>query len=115
MDLIFEKSVENRRGYINPKSDVDVKANIPDQYKRSEDVPFPEVSELDCVRHYTELSRLNYSIDTHFYPLGSCTMKYNPKMCEAAAAIPAFANLHPLLPQLEKGEQYTPRRSRGVI
>ena len=91
MQLIFEKSVAHRRGFLNPRSDVDTAADIPAQYKRKEDAPLPEVSELDCVRHYTELSRQNYSIDTHFYPLGSCTMKYNPKICETVA-IPCCRN-----------------------
>jgi glycine dehydrogenase subunit 2 len=58
----------------------------------------PEVSELDVVRHYTRLSQLNFSIDTHFYPLGSCTMKYNPRACNAAALLPEFAGRHPLAP-----------------
>ena len=58
----------------------------------------PEVSELDAVRHYTRLSQLNFSIDTHFYPLGSCTMKYNPRACNAAAMLPEFLARHPLAP-----------------
>lgn len=107
MELVFEKSVKNRRGYINPKLDVDVNATIDPNLLRKEDCPFPELSELDVVRHYTNLSKLNYSIDTHFYPLGSCTMKYNPKFCETAAGIPGFANLHPMLPQLRHGERFT--------
>jgi len=59
----------------------------------------PEVSELDAVRHYTRLSQQNFSIDTHFYPLGSCTMKYNPRACNAAALLPAILNRHPLAPE----------------
>jgi len=106
MELIFEKSVEGRRGFHNSKSDVDLRVEIPKKYLRKEDCPFPEVSELDVVRHFTILSRMNFSIDTNFYPLGSCTMKYNPKFTEAVAGIPGFANLHPLLPQLRRGEQY---------
>jgi len=105
MQLIFEKSVEGRRGFENPKSDVDVKAEIPPQYRRDEDCPLPEVSELDVVRHFTALSQRNFSIDTHFYPLGSCSMKYNPKFTENVAAIDGFSNLHPLLPQLKQGEK----------
>jgi len=104
MQLIFEKSVEGRRGFENPKSDVGLTAEIPVEYRREKDCPFPEVSELDVVRHYTALSQMNFSIDTHFYPLGSCTMKYNPKFTETVAAIEGFANAHPLLPQLKKGE-----------
>jgi len=63
------------------------------------DLPLPEVSELDVVRHFTRLSRLNFSIDTNFYPLGSCTMKYNPRVNEKAAGLAGFVEAHPLLPQ----------------
>ncbi len=101
MELIFEKSVPNRRGFQVPESDVPGKAQIPDKYKRSADSQLPEITELDCIRHYTHLSQRNFSIDTNFYPLGSCTMKYNPKFTEVAARLPGFANLHPLLPQLQ--------------
>lgn len=107
MKLIFEKSVKGRRGFGLPASDVPVKAKIPAQYARAHDAEFPEVSELDAVRHYTHLSQKNFSIDTHFYPLGSCTMKYNPKFTEDLARIPSFMNLHPLLPQLAGGEKLT--------
>ena len=72
-----------------------------------QDAPLPEVSELDVVRHYTRLSQKNFSIDTHFYPLGSCTMKYNPKFTEGLARLPGFTDLHPLLAQLSGGEQWT--------
>ena len=105
MQLIFEKSVCGRRGFEVSKSDVDIKVTIPSQYQREEDCPLPEVSELDVVRHYTALSQRNFSIDTQFYPLGSCSMKYNPKFTENIAAIDGFANLHPLLPQLKQGEK----------
>ena len=101
MQLIFEKSVQGRRGFLNPRSDCDVQAKIPRKYQRAQDCQFPEVSELDVVRHFTALSHQNFSIDTNFYSLGSCTMKYNPKFCEAVAQIPGFAHLHPLLPQLK--------------
>jgi glycine dehydrogenase subunit 2 len=69
---------------------------IPESLRRRQRPLLPEVSELDVVRHYTRLSQLNFSIDTHFYPLGSCTMKYNPKACNAAALLPQFAGRHPL-------------------
>ena len=105
MKLIFEKSVEERKGFQNSKSDVDFAAEIPLEYRRENDCPFPEVSELDVVRHFTVLSQRNFSVDTHFYPLGSCTMKYNPKFTETVAAVEGFANLHPLLPQLKQGEK----------
>src|SRR3989338_5240823 len=98
MQLIFEKSVEGRRGFEVPRSDVGFKAQIPQPYMRRRDCPLPEVSELDVVRHFTLLSQRNYSVDTQFYPLGSCTMKYNPKFTEVIAAMPGFADLHPLLP-----------------
>lgn len=104
MQLIFEKSVSGRRGFQVPKSDVPVKAEIPVKYKRGNDCLWPEVSELDVVRHMTNLSHRNFSIDTNFYPLGSCTMKYNPKFTESAAKLSGFADLHPLLPQLREGE-----------
>jgi len=70
--------------------------NVPAALRRQRPPQLPEVSELDVVRHYTRLSQLNFSIDTHFYPLGSCTMKYNPKACNAAALLPEFAGRHPL-------------------
>ncbi|MCA9399123.1 MAG: aminomethyl-transferring glycine dehydrogenase subunit GcvPB, partial [Candidatus Omnitrophica bacterium] len=107
MKLIFEKSVSGKRGYLNPKSDVPVQGTIPEKYLRSEAAALPEVSELEAVRHFTSLSQLNFSIDTNFYPLGSCTMKYNPKFTEAVAQIPGFAHLHPMLPQLKNGERLT--------
>lgn len=107
MELIFEKSVEGRRGFLNPCSDVDVKASIPSSLKRAKDCELPEVSELDVVRHFTNLSKMNYSLDTNFYPLGSCTMKYNPRFTESIAQMQGFTDIHPLLPQLKKGELLT--------
>jgi glycine dehydrogenase subunit 2 len=71
---------------------------------RDEPAELPELSELDVVRHFTELSRKNYGVDTGFYPLGSCTMKYNPKVADIVAQYPGFADLHPLIPQLPGGE-----------
>jgi len=107
MDLIFEKSVKNRQGLQIPESDVPVKASLDAKYKRKEDCQWPEVSELDVVRHFTRLSRQNFSIDTNFYPLGSCTMKYNPRFTEAVSRLPGFADLHPMLAQLKRGEKFT--------
>jgi glycine dehydrogenase subunit 2 len=69
---------------------------VPANLRRPQRAALPEVSELDVVRHYTRLSQLNFSIDTHFYPLGSCTMKYNPRACNAAALLPEFLGRHPL-------------------
>jgi glycine dehydrogenase subunit 2 len=107
MSLIFEKSVEGRQGYRNPPSDVPLCVELPDNLKRATDCPLPEVSELDVVRHFTRLSQQNYSVDTQFYPLGSCTMKYNPKFTEKVAQMPEFTDIHPLLPQLRQGEKFT--------
>lgn len=107
MDLIFEKSVSGRQGFRVPEKDVSVTASVPEKYARKVDAPLPEVSELEAVRHFTQLSRLNFCVDTNFYPLGSCTMKYNPKITEKLAALAGFADLHPLLPQLSQGERFT--------
>ncbi len=93
---IFELSSEGRNGFRFPKSDVKA-AELPNDLMR-ETLPLPELSEMDVVRHYTRLSALNYSVDTGFYPLGSCTMKYNPKICEKAARFSGFSQLHPLQP-----------------
>ena len=106
MKLIFEKSKPGRQGFKQPVSDVPVKGLIAQQYLREKEAPLPEMSELDVVRHFTQLSQRNFSVDANFYPLGSCTMKYNPKFTEKAAALAGFAELHPLLPQLRSGEKY---------
>ena len=74
-------------------------ADIPAQFLRSAPPGLPEVSELQVVRHFTNLSRKNFSIDTQFYPLGSCTMKYNPRGAHKAATLPGFAGRHPLAPE----------------
>jgi len=76
----------------------EVEDYLPQAYRRREDAGLPELSEIEVVRHFTHLSSLNYGVDTGFYPLGSCTMKYNPKVNEAAAALPGFTGLHPNLP-----------------
>lgn len=99
MQLIFEKSVKGRHGVKLPELDVPESEELPQAYRRTKAPLLPEVSELDVIRHFTRLSQLNYSIDTHFYPLGSCTMKYNPKFTEEIARIERFSNLHPLLPE----------------
>ncbi len=99
--LVFELSVPGRIGYSLPEADVpeaDPARLLPARHLRARPAELPEVSEFDAVRHYTRLSRLNYGVDTHFYPLGSCTMKYNPKMNEDMARLPGFARLHPLTP-----------------
>ncbi len=107
MELIFEKSQQGRRGFRFPDSDVPTKVQFDARFVRQTPAPLPQVSELDTVRHYTLLSQRNFSVDTHFYPLGSCTMKYNPKFTEQLARLPGFADLHPLLPQLKNGEKLT--------
>jgi glycine dehydrogenase subunit 2 len=73
-------------------------AEVPEKFRRRKRAALPEVSELQAVRHFTRLSQLNFSIDTHFYPLGSCTMKYNPRACNAFAMLPEFLGRHPLAP-----------------
>ena len=81
-----------------PSADAIGRAAIPDALRRRQAPLLPEVSELDAVRHFTRLSQLNFSIDTNFYPLGSCTMKYNPKACNQYAMLPQFLGRHPLAP-----------------
>lgn len=103
MKLIFEKSVPSRRGLTIAKSDVPESINLDKRLLRDDAPNLPELSELDVVRHFTELSRRNFGVDTNFYPLGSCTMKYNPKVAERIASYPGFAHLHPLMPQLRMG------------
>ena len=104
MKLIFEKSVPDRRAYRPAGNDIDAPAGIPERFLREKPAALPELSELDVVRHFTELSRRNFGVDTGFYPLGSCTMKYNPKVAERISHYPGFVHLHPLLPQLPGGE-----------
>jgi len=93
---IYELSSPGRIGVRYPESDVPT-FDIPANLVRS-DLPLPELSEVDVIRHFTHLSTLNYSIDTGLYPLGSCTMKYNPKINEVTSRLPGFANTHPLQP-----------------
>ncbi len=107
MKLIFEKSVPGRRGLQVAARDVPTSINLRADLLRQTPAELPELSELDVVRHFSELSRRNFSIDTNFYPLGSCTMKYNPKVAERIANYPGFAHLHPLLPQLRRGGSLT--------
>ena len=94
--LIFELSQPGRTGYKLPELDVEEKDNlIPEEFLSNEELDLPEVSEVDVVRHYTNLSTLNFGVDTGMYPLGSCTMKYNPKINEEIIANPKLARLHP--------------------
>ena len=96
-ELIFEKSRDGRRAFAQAPADA-ADLSIPEQYLRSDKPRLPEASELQVVRHYTRLSQKNFSIDTQFYPLGSCTMKYNPRACNSLALLPEFAGRHPLGP-----------------
>ena len=96
-ELIFEKSRGGRRAFAQAPAEAGEVA-IPEQFLRTDQPRLPEASELQVVRHYTRLSQKNFSIDTQFYPLGSCTMKYNPRACNALALLPEFAGRHPLGP-----------------
>ncbi|MBI4396178.1 MAG: aminomethyl-transferring glycine dehydrogenase subunit GcvPB, partial [Elusimicrobia bacterium] len=98
--LIFEKSVPGRRGIPLPVSDVPrvPPEALPQDLRRRSPAHWPEASEPQVVRHFTRLSHLNYSVDANFYPLGSCTMKHNPKVNERMALLPDFVELHPLRP-----------------
>ena len=97
--LIFDLSKAGRQGYSLPSNKWNTSVSeLPAGLLRAEAPALPEVSELDVVRHYTNLSQMNFGVDSGFYPLGSCTMKYNPKINEEIAAMPAFAGLHPLQP-----------------
>lgn len=98
--LIFELSGEGRCGYTLPDADwAQTSDSIPDGLKRSAAPGLPQVSEPEVVRHYTNLSDMNFGVDTGFYPLGSCTMKYNPKINEEIAGMPGFKGIHPLQPR----------------
>ena len=95
---IFEKSSPGRKGYTLPANDVNIDLNscFPEKYRRVKEVPFPEVSELDTMRHFVELSHMNHFIEKGFYPLGSCTMKYNPKINETLVRNAGFNDIHPM-------------------
>ncbi|MGF1473279.1 MAG: aminomethyl-transferring glycine dehydrogenase subunit GcvPB [Rubrobacteraceae bacterium] len=100
--LIKDRGREGRRGYTLPGLDVErtkLEEAVPEEARRQEKPGLPEVDEPTLIRHYTNLSRRNWAIDTSFYPLGSCTMKHNPRANEAAATMPGFAGLHPLQPE----------------
>src|SRR5580765_3476605 len=100
--LIFELSSPGRFACSLPACDVpesDPAALIPKQHVREVAPALPEVSEVDVIRHYSRLSQMNYGVDTHFYPLGSCTMKYNPRINEDMARLGGFGRLHPLAPE----------------
>ena len=99
--LIFELSHKGRKGYMLPKygaSDNNPLSNLPSEMLRSQKPELPEVDELTVVRHYTNMSNNNFGVDTGFYPLGSCTMKYNPKINEELASDSRLGKLHPYQP-----------------
>ena len=95
---LWDLSVPGRSGIRLPKSDVPVQA-LPDASLLRNELPLPELSELAVVRHFTQLSQKNFSVDTNFYPLGSCTMKYNPKINDVVASAPGFSAIHPFQPE----------------
>ena len=95
--MLMDRSISGRVGVITPGLDVPA-APLPDASMLRDSLPLPEVSEPEVVQYFTALSQLNFSIDTHFYPLGSCTMKYNPKINDEVAFLPGFAGIHPQQP-----------------
>ncbi|WP_062534415.1 aminomethyl-transferring glycine dehydrogenase subunit GcvPB [Mizugakiibacter sediminis] len=97
--LIFELSQPGRIAAAQLPADTAVPADLPEQFRRKSALGLPEVSELQALRHYTNLSRKNFSIDTNFYPLGSCTMKYNPRACHTLAMLDGFLSRHPYAPE----------------
>lgn len=100
--LIYEKSKPGRRAHILPKIQVpekSISSLVPSKFLREKPPALPEVHELEAVRHFVKLSHLNHCIDTGFYPLGSCTMKYNPKVNDAMASLEGFRELHPNQPE----------------
>lgn len=107
MKTLFSQSVPGRKGVWPADTSLSENTAIPAELLRQAPPKLPELSELDVIRHFTRLSRLNFSVDSNFYPLGSCTMKYNPRFTEALAALPGFTSLHPLIPQLTGGGRLT--------
>ncbi|MDO5565121.1 MAG: aminomethyl-transferring glycine dehydrogenase subunit GcvPB [Planctomycetia bacterium] len=101
MKLLFEKNNKGSNCFRFPIHDlpmIDLQETLPEEYWRQTDLGVPELSEVEAVRHYTELSRRAFGVDTGMYPLGSCTMKYNPKINELCAALPGFTHIHPCEP-----------------
>jgi glycine dehydrogenase subunit 2 len=97
--LIFDQSRPGRRTLTHGAPGAGEVGDVPERFRRRVRPALPEVSELQAVRHYTRLSQKNFSIDTHFYPLGSCTMKYNPRVCHRLAQLPGLADRHPAAPE----------------
>src|SRR5690625_4308502 len=106
--LIFERSKSGRKSYRLPPLDIPetkLENELEEQYIRKKPPLLPEVSELELIRHYTALSKRNFGIDSGFYPLGSCTMKYNPKIHEDIARLDGFSHIHPQQPlKIVQGE-----------
>jgi len=114
--LIFEHSREGRAASAQMPAAQPVPAGLPAELLRKTPVGLPECSELDVVRHYTRLSRKNFSIDTHFYPLGSCTMKYNPRACHSLALLEGFVSRHPYAPEaLSQGFLSCMHELQGIL
>ncbi|HKB94931.1 MAG TPA: aminomethyl-transferring glycine dehydrogenase subunit GcvPB [Gaiellaceae bacterium] len=103
MKLIYERSQAGRRASVIPRPEGLPRTEVPEEFRRTEPPRLPEVPEFELVRHFTELSTRNFGVDTGFYPLGSCTMKYNPRVNERLVGLPGFAFLHPH--QEEEGAQ----------
>jgi len=106
---IFQKGAPGRRAFVCPELDVpavDVSELLPTRFRRSQPPRLPEVSEPEIVRHYVSISKRNFDLDSGFYPLGSCTMKHNPRLHERVAALPGHARLHPL---------QDPERAQGAL
>lgn len=107
MELVFAKSKSGKKGVSLPPNDIAARCEIAPKYLRENDPGLPSLSEQEVVRHFTNLSKMNFGVDANFYPLGSCTMKYNPKFTEKIASLEGFTSLHPLAPQLIKGVMLT--------
>src|SRR3954471_21108142 len=104
---VFEKGAPGRRAFVAPELDVPrVDGLLPERFRRGEPARLPELSEPEIVRHYVNLSKRNFDLDSGFYPLGSCTMKHNPRLHERAAALPGHARLHPF---------QHPKRAQGAL
>ncbi|WP_353116420.1 aminomethyl-transferring glycine dehydrogenase subunit GcvPB [Nitratidesulfovibrio sp.] len=106
MKTAFAASVPGRTACLPAQPKKHAADMLPANLLRATPPALPELGELDVVRHFTRLSRLNFGVDSNFYPLGSCTMKYNPKFTEQVAALPGFTRLHPLMAQLKGAGQY---------
>lgn len=97
MKLVFERSISGRSNDFIPALDVE-KVELPESFSRKQDLRLPEISQVDMSRHYTELADNSFGVNNGFYPLGSCTMKYNPKINDEMANLPNFGQIHPLQP-----------------